>query len=473
MMGSYSGIDKSMIEQLMQAEKLPLNQLTNKKTNITTQKNAWKDVNTRLKTLFDKVKALQSSDIYTAMTSKSSNSEVASMTASKDASIGSYNINVKQLATNTKVISNDRITSIVSGSFKIHNHGNEEGTEIIVNENDTLQDIADTINLASKDTESEDGTKIKGTGINASIIDNKLVLADESTGERNIGFSGDSSVLDSLKLKNSTADDLGKNAVFTINGVLVEDRTTNSISDVIKGVTIDLKKEGDSSITITKDTEKLTKAIQDFVDQYNSTMSFIEEQLAAGTVSAAKNGEGLYETEGRGVLAGESSLQRLQSSLIQLVTSKISNNGSNIKDISQLGVKTQDRYGKFIFDSSKLLNELEKSPEDVKNFFSSKAQGTDGEDKQIGFVSRLSEQIDSFISSDKGLIKVKNDSFDRTLKDLNKQIDRFNDRMVRKEAYYTKMFTALDVAMMQAESQMSWLEAQVSAMNAQTSANKR
>ena len=70
------------------------------------------------------------------------------------------------------------------------------------------------------------------------------------------------------------------------------------------------------------------------------------------------------------------------------------------------------------------------------------------------------------------MIKSKNESLDRTLRDLNNQIDRFNDRMVRKEEYYTKMFTALDVAMMQAESQMSWLSSQITAMNAQAAANK-
>ena len=42
-LGSYSGIDQSMIDQLMQIERLPLNQLNNKKTGITSEKNAWKD----------------------------------------------------------------------------------------------------------------------------------------------------------------------------------------------------------------------------------------------------------------------------------------------------------------------------------------------------------------------------------------------------------------------------------------------
>ena len=52
--GSYSGIDRSMIDQLMEAEKMPLVQLSNKKTTITEKQNAWKDINTRLNSLLKK-----------------------------------------------------------------------------------------------------------------------------------------------------------------------------------------------------------------------------------------------------------------------------------------------------------------------------------------------------------------------------------------------------------------------------------
>lgn len=462
-MGSYSGIDKATIDKLMQVEKLPLNQLTSKKTDITAKQNAWKDVNTRLNSLFNAISALQSKDLYTSMVSKSSSDDVATISASENAAVGTYKINVEQLATNTNIIG-DKVGTIKSGSFFIKNHDADIAQrKVEVSSTDTIQDIANKINLLSKD--SEDGTE-KGTGIVASVIDNRLVLTDEATGQRTITLTNEDAGVDvvgSLGLKSATEiEKLGKNARFTINGVLVDDRTTNSIDDIVEGLTFNLKKEGASTVTVSKDTEKLTKAVQAFVDQYNSTMTFIEEKLAAGTVTEEGN-------KGRGILAGDSSLQRLQSTLRQMVTSQISNDDTEIKDVSLLGVTSKDRYGKLVFDSSKLLEQLKKNPDNIKNFFSSKAEGADGKEIEIGFVSRLNQQINSFISSDKGIIKSKNESFDRTLRDLNKQIDRFNDRMIRKEEYYTKMFSALDVAMMQAESQMEWLNGQISAMNGQSS----
>ena len=477
--GSYSGIDQATIDKLMQVEKLPLVQLSNKKVDITAKQNAWKDVNTRLNSLFEKLKALQSPETFNSRTTKSSDDSFVSVTASKDAVAGKYDINVGQLATSTRVIGG-KIDSIydengkfialgMNGSFTIKNDdyyvdedGNEHGIAMIeVGKDDTLKDIVNRINDKSKDT-----------GINATIIDGKMVLADEKTGARGISLSDDDNeILTNLGLNAETYIN-GTKAKFLINGVEITS-DSNTVSDAVLGLTINLNKAhatGEHDIvTVSIDTEKMTKAIQDFVDQYNSTMSFIEEQLAVGTVSAARNENGLYETVGRGALAGDSSLQSLHSSLRRMVTETLGGNkGTTINDISILGVTTKDKSGVLSFDSSKLLEEFSKDSQNVMNFFSNKVG-----DEDVGFIAKLNSKIDSYISSNDGLIKSKNESFEKTLRDLNKQIDSFNDRMIRKEEYYTKKFAALDIAMMQAESQMAWLDGQISAMNAQTAANKR
>lgn len=473
-LGSYSGIDQSMIDQLMQIERLPLNQLNNKKTDITSEKNAWKDVNTRLNSLFDRLKALQSPETFNTMASKSSNEDIVTMTASKDAVAGTYKLEIEQLATNTSYISgeipleNGDITKelgITTGKFTIIN-ADGDSRDINVEGNDSLKSIVEKINEAAKSIKGEDGESIKGTGINATIIDGRLVLTDSKTGERNITLNGyGNGTLTSLGLNAASRDEnIGLNSKFNINGVDIESNS-NTITDTVLGLTIKLNKahaEGEyDTVTVSTDTEKLAKAVRGFVEQYNSTMSFIEEQLAAGTVTD----DG---TTGRGTLAGDSSLRSLHTSLRRMVTDRLDGNeGTGIKDISALGITTTDKSGVLSFDSSKLLEEFDKDPQNVINFFNYKVDG-----KDVGFISKLNRKIDSYISTSDGLIKSKNESLDRTLRDLNNQIDRFNDRMVRKEEYYTKMFTALDVAMMQAESQMSWLSSQITAMNAQAAANK-
>lgn len=469
--GSYSGIDKNTIDQLMQAEKLPLVQLSNKKTNLTAKQNAWKDINTRLNSLFEKIKSLQNNETFMAKASTSTNDKIVTMSASKDAVPGTYKINVEQLASNTRFVSGKVLAAYdIDGKVDINKSlGLEDnfnftivnsdgvGAEIAVDSSDSLKSIVNKINDKTKDI-TKDGVTTKGTGINATIIDGKIVLSDEKTGNRNITLNGSGNgTLTKLGLNVAARqEEQGNNAIFTINGVKVT-RSTNTVSDAVEYVTINLNKEHTSAdeydtVNVSLDTSKLTKAVQDFVDQYNSTMTFIEDKLAAGDPKVPGS---------KGTLSGDSSLMRLHSSLRNFVTSSLSNGNTDIKDISQLGVTTIDRFGQLKFDSTKLTEALKKDTQKVMNFFISK----DNENKEIGFAPRLKTYIDSFISSNDGIIKGKTESFDKTLKDLNKQIDNFNLRMEKKEAYYIKMFTALDVALMKAESQTSWLQGQIDSMN--------
>lgn len=174
----------------------------------------------------------------------------------------------------------------------------------------------------------------------------------------------------------------------------------------------------------------------------------------------------MYETSGRGALAGDSALRGLQDSLRMMTTSGFGNDGIN--NISQLGITTSsDRSGRLSFNASKFLEEFEKDPTAVQNFFN-KEEIVDGNKVSTGFVSNLNNRIDSYISTKDGIIKGRNESLDRTLKDISDRIEVFNERIARKEEYYTKRFAALDSAMMKAESQMEWLQGQIAAMNAQT-----
>jgi len=447
--GTYSGIDQTSIDKLMQAERIPLNKLNDKKTVITNKQNAWKDINTRLNSLFEKIKVLQDLNTFTAKKSTSTNENIVTMSANSKAIAGTYKINVNSLATSTNIIGgkvlaegqkiNDQLG--LTGDLKIINHNGEE-FQISIESSDSLKTITNKIN-----------DKTNTTGISSSIIDGRIVLSDNKTGDRNIEVTG--SLVEDLKLGTEKTINSGTNAKFTVNGIEVE-RDTNEINDVIENVNISLKKTHQTAtdyevINITNDNDKVVKAVKDFVDQYNSTMQFIEEKLAAGNP----------DVEGsRGVLAGDSSLQILHSTLRRLVTSPIQNPNSELKDISQLGITTKDRSGILTFDETKLLENLNKNPEDAINFFSTEINGN-----KVGFAVKLNSYIDSYISKSNGVIKNKTESLDRSLKEINRQIEVFNRRMEKKQQYYINMFSKLDTAMMQAEDQMNWLVMQLNTFN--------
>ncbi len=486
--GSYSGIDKSTIDQLMEAERMPLKQLTNKQFDITEKKDAWKDVNTRLNSLYEKMDALKKPSSFNSKLARSSNDKYVTMDVGNSATEGKYDIHVERLATNTSLVGK-KVENVFSDQGKA-NELNKEGSFTITNGDkgdvavtrkidvevsDTLRSIVEKINLASKDSKTEKDEKgkfLKGSGISATIVDNRIVLRDEKTGNRDISLKNveNTDGENKLILKEIGLDIMGDNnetgigadsswgkqngsdAVFTLNGIQIT-RNENKITDAIDGIVINLNKAHDSgqtdTVSVSSDTEKAAKVVQDFVDQYNSTMKFIEEKTAAGDPKIVGS---------KGSLAGESSLIRLQSTLRKFVTDELGEKGDNVRTASQIGVSTFDKSGSLVFDKEKFLTELNKDKDGVMKFLNP-AEG------KMGLVSRVNDYIDGFISKSNGIIKDKNESFEKSLKDLSNRIENFEERMVKKEAYYIKTFTALDVAMMKAEDQMGWLQGQVDSMN--------
>lgn len=458
-LGTYSGIDMSTVEKLMEVERLPLAGLTKKKTTLSEVQNAWRDVNTRLKSLYDKLDLLKNPDLFQSKSATSTDPGVVTINPGTQAIPGQYTVHVRTLATSTRVVGtkvpveSPEVSMGFTGSILV---SNEEGNshQVDVTEQDTLKSVMEKLNSSTSDT-----------GVRASLIDGRLVLEDSRTGARTIqleALAGSETLLQNLGLDGGRTEQVGINAQFEINGVFVE-RGENTIVDVVPDLTLELKKTHEigafETITVALNLAKGEKAIREFVDQYNSTMTFIESKMAPGTVENPSS---------RGILAGDGTLQRLQASLRYQVTSGLNNpENSTLKDLSSLGVTTVDRYGKLTFDESNFRDEMAKDPRNIAGFFF----GETSDGTTVGFVPRINETIDSFISTKSGIIKGKTDSMERSLKDLNRQIENFNERIEKKEQYYIKMFSALDVAMMKAESQMQWLAGQLSALNSQNTGN--
>src|SRR5690606_27104233 len=94
------GIDMdSIIEQLMAIERRPLVMMQQRQTALEAQKNAWRDINTRLKNLSDKFTALKLESTYVGRVTEISNESVLKATANSSAVMGTYEVEVVQLAT--------------------------------------------------------------------------------------------------------------------------------------------------------------------------------------------------------------------------------------------------------------------------------------------------------------------------------------------------------------------------------------
>ncbi|MDZ7835748.1 MAG: flagellar cap protein FliD N-terminal domain-containing protein [Alkalibacterium sp.] len=112
-MGTYSGMDMAMVEQLIQAESSRGVKFTKKKEEYTQSKNAWKDLNTRLDSLYKRADDLQKTDTYDSKAVKLSNDSNLKVSASSQAATGEYRVQVQQLATQTR-LTGTRISTVES-----------------------------------------------------------------------------------------------------------------------------------------------------------------------------------------------------------------------------------------------------------------------------------------------------------------------------------------------------------------------
>ena len=469
-MGQYTGITSDTIDQLLQSDELRKTVIQNKIDKINTKSQAWTDISTRLSNLTSKLDVLQDEATYQTKKVTSSDDTIATISGTSDSMEGSYDLVVKQLATASKITGGvvskaDGTTKIstkdalgYSGKLTITNaaaDGSDKPltVEIDVKDTDSLKDIANAINSA-KDPSDKEGTK--SAGLKATIVNNQLVITSEEMGKRTLTIGGN--LKDSLGFKDSKTDE-GQSAEFTLDGIPMK-RNSNNPTDVVDGVTFTFKK-ADASKTITlgltNDTDKELSAVKDFVSQYNSVMSFLSEKMDVGDPSKSDNKTG--------ALAGDSTLISLQSKLQSTVLGGKSVNGVSA---STLGLSV-DRNGTLSLDETKFKAQLAKDPNSVKDFFFKDTSNKYSTEKTgTGYTADFKAVIDRYTSTksgSEGVISLRKSSYQSEIKDYNKQIERITEQIATKRARYVTMFTNLDTAIGNLQSQFSYFQSQNSSSN--------
>lgn len=469
-MGQYTGITSDTIDQLLQSDELRKTVIQNKIDKINTKSQAWTDISTRLSNLTSKLDVLQDEATYQTKKVTSSDDTIATISGTSDSMEGSYDLVVKQLATASKITGDvvskaDGTTKIstkdalgYSGKLTITN-GATDGSdtaltvEIDVKATDSLKDIANAINNAK---DPSDSTGTKGAGLKATIVNNQLVVTSEEMGDRTLTIGGD--LKDSLGFKASQTK-RGQSAEFTLDGIPMK-RNSNNPTDVVDGVTFNFKKADASkpiTLSLTNDTDKELSAVKDFVSQYNSVMSFLSEKMDVGDPSKSDNTTG--------ALAGDSTLISLQSKLQSTVLGGKSVNGVSA---STLGLSV-DRNGTLSLDESKFKAQLAKNPNAVKDFFFVDTSSKYSTEKNgTGYTADFKAVLDRYTSTksgSEGVISLRKSSYQSEIKDYNKQIERITEQIATKRARYVTMFTNLDAAIGNLQSQFSYFQSQNSSNN--------
>lgn len=276
--GLASGMDiDSLVEKLMQAERMPLDKLEQKKQIYEWQRDAYRDVNTKLQTLDTYIAdnlILKSLNTKSAATS---NSQYVTATATGSA-VGTITIEgVSQLASTARGVgiqvnatSASKLSAIgisANGSFELKaiNSDGSMANQVTKIEYDATMTISD---LMSKINSS-------GAGVNALFENGRLSISAKNTGDNKSGaevqlINDGQDIFGKLGLENS--GDIasgGTNAIFQVNGIATE-RSTNNFT--ISGYSLTLKETFNSERTIA---EKYNAA---YTEWQNTNVNNLEYQ---------------------------------------------------------------------------------------------------------------------------------------------------------------------------------------------------
>jgi flagellar hook-associated protein 2 len=473
--GIGSGLDiNSIITQLMAVERQPLNQLDARQKKFENQLSAYGQVKSALSTFQSSVNTLSSLDKFRVYTAKSTDDTVLTASSSSSAAPASYQIEVTQLAqqhklsasavsATTDVIGTGTLTiefgthDATGGTFTA-NADKTPLTLTIDGTNNTLSGMRDAINKAN-------------AGVSASII-------YDGSGYRLVVSSNDSGAANSLKI--STADDDGnntdtsglsflaydplgtagagknmsqlseaRNALLSVDGIAIT-HASNTITNVIEGVTLNLNKLNagtPATLTVARDMEAVSTAVQDFVKAYNDIDKVLKDISAYNKDSKS----------GAAALQGDSAIRSIRNRLHGIMTGTLDDNTYTV--LSHVGVTFQ-LNGSLSVDTGKLEDALNNNFEAVGNLFA--RESSTPSETGLGF--RLDDYLDDLLSRD-GSIATRTDGINKSIRTIELTGERLLSRMDQIEARYRAQFTALDALMSSLNSTSAYLTQQLASLN--------
>lgn len=474
--GTGSGLDiDGLVASLVAAERVPAEtQLNAREAEITGLNTSFSSAKSAVSDFEAAASKLALASTFSQFTSSSSDSTKATISATSSASLGSYQLSVSSLATaqtlasgnfsaTTDVLGTGTLnialgTPVYTGSVPDTYSSFTQASSVSItidSSNNTLAGIRDAINSAN-------------AGVNASILKNgdnyQLFLVSESAGAANsmsISVSGDSSGTDtdanglSQLVYSASANQLqqyaaGSNASFSINGLSVSS-SSNTVTDIIDGVTLNLLSTTSSAITIDvkTDTDAIVADVQTFVDKYNAYAALFTDLTKYDATSGKA-----------GALQGDSTARSVMSQIRSELGKSVTGLTGSYTSLIDLGISI-DKSGVMSFTQSTFKTAFAAAPIEVTGVFASTTvSGTAVE----GVAEKLETLMEGYLVSTTGI-------FDSRISSLNTQLTAITDdradlvrRMQSLEDRYFAQLNAMDSLLAEIETTGDFLTQQFEAM---------
>ena len=284
----------------------------------------------------------------------------------------------------------------------------------------TPQGIVDAINAASIGISAQ----LTDTGTEGSAYVIQIVGASGAEGAYTITPS-----INNMLTTATASGQTAANASLSVNGVSYS-RSTNSIEDIVDGVTFSLNSatSGAANLNLSTDTSALKTKIEDFVSAYNSLKTSLDE---------------ITNRELDGALAGDSIFRSAVRSIQSVLTSESSTPGTSIGRLSSIGVSIT-RTGSLSVTDTTLTSALQNNYDEVRKMFSADTDAqSDIGDGARGMAGDLSKLIVDLTSSS-GYLTTKTSALNETVTQQQEALETLEGKMEALQARYDSQFAAMN-----------------------------
>lgn len=445
-LGAGSGIDvKALVRDLAAASREPkvsrINQLTQQnQARISAVSQARSDLDELANSLAELV---GDGTLRSAPTASNENILQASLAPGADPAAIAASIEVLALARAQNMASGvhpSRSAPIGQGSFTLTVGGT--ATTITVGAgNDSLDGLASAINAA-------------GTGVRASVVGDvggvRLVLKGETGAAKAFSFTLDSGSDPALSAfaqgagGGMSVTQPARDASLRVDGLLFE-RATNTISDILPGVTLTLKKAQAGELVdlgSSRPQAAIKQAVSDFVAAFNQMRTSIKDAVK---------------------LAGPNSeLRALDNELLSIANSVLTSHAS-IRRLADVGVATS-RDGTLQLDAAKFDQAMARDPAAVEALFNPLRDTNRTETTDPGLTTMLDRIRDRAVASNGALDRV-GKSLDARKAALADSLAKVEAREAAYAARLERQYATLDSRVGALRATQAYLEQQIEVWN--------
>ncbi|AGH96298.1 flagellar filament capping protein FliD [Pseudobdellovibrio exovorus] len=435
--GLASGLPPNLVDQVIEAERMPIKQMQGQKNTIEDKVKLVTDLETKINDISKNLTSIVGARGFVDRKFESSFPDIITGTLDPNvAEKGEWTLEVVQLAGKPSAVTNgfpdkDK-TTLGVGYIKFQTEEGEK--EVYITEGDsTLEKIAAAINRS-------------GAGVRAMVVNDrsdkedsfKLEISGLKTGDDNEVKFPTVYLLDGRRDLQFVATNKAQNAKYKIDGHEFE-ATENKITDLIPGVVLDLKKAKPNEVVnlkVTENYEVIADKLKTFVDSYNGALAFIQNQ---NKLTPDRDGN-----QRLGPLGGDSMVRMTESRLRSMIQDPQQTN-SKFKRILELGVEF-NRNGTLNLNQDKFNKIVSENPEDVVEFLR-------GDFVTNGFVTTMKNRLGSIVDAQSGPVTTRKKSMQERMSQIDRRIDAKERMLSKREEQLRRQFAKMEESMSKLQTQ--------------------